>query len=164
MGMSAEIVLEIRVERDDDIAPRAGEPGAQGRGLAEVPAEPDDADPRVRSLKTLQDLEAAVGAAVVDEDQLVLVTARQRAGDLLVQRRQVVLLVQQGHHHRNLRLLLVVRCFCHIPFGHQMLRKPLSYRSGRSGATTEPVRLGRIIGCQASAGQLKYHRLAGRLQ
>jgi hypothetical protein len=146
------VVLQVRVQGNDHVAPGVRETRAQGSGLPEVPSETDHADPWIRRLEALEILETAVGAAIVDEDQLVFVPARQRAGDLLVQSRQVLLLVQEGHHHRQLRLLRVIRCLRHILSEPGLFRKSLSYRQKDPPATKVHER---IIDYAASAGQLK---------
>ena len=79
----ARVVLQIAVGGDDQAAPRVGEAGGEGRRLAEVAAEPDDAHTRVRRLKRRQELEAVVRAAVVDDDELVRsARALERVGQL----------------------------------------------------------------------------------
>ena len=70
-GDVGRIVLEVGVQGDDDVPPGEVEPRGQGGRLAEVPPEPDDADPRIPGPEALQGLERAVRAAVVDEDDLV---------------------------------------------------------------------------------------------
>ena len=64
------IVLEVAVDRDDDLALRLLEARLQRRRLAEVPPQPDDANAVVRGVQPGQRGERAVGGAVVDEDDL----------------------------------------------------------------------------------------------
>jgi hypothetical protein len=47
VGDHGGVVLEVGVEGEDDLAAHALEAGGEGRGLAEVAAEVDDADARV---------------------------------------------------------------------------------------------------------------------
>ena len=73
------IVLEIRVHGDDDLALRALETGRQAHRLAEVRAQADTADARIFAVQLGDDLPGVVGAAVVDEDELVADAARLEA-------------------------------------------------------------------------------------
>ena len=79
------------------------ETGAEGGRLAEVPAEANDPNARVRGVQVFQNPEAAVRAAVVDKDDFVVVPPLQSPRDLLVQGREIILFIQQGHHDRQSR-------------------------------------------------------------
>ena len=70
--MSAGIVLLVAVHHDDDTSGGIVEPGADAGGLAEVPPELDDLDPGVDLVPGQRLGPRAVGAAVVDQDQLEL--------------------------------------------------------------------------------------------
>ena len=98
-------VLEVAVHRHDDLAAGAREARVHRRVLAEVPLEADDANPFVAPRGAPRALEAAVGRAVVDEDQLERVARRlerrARAPVELVQRPG---LVQQRHDHGDTRV------------------------------------------------------------
>ena len=101
-GISAGIVLEVAVDRDDDLALRRLEAGLQRRGLAEVPPQPHDADAVVRGVQPGQRAERAVGGAVVDEDDLPGLAERvERRGQLVVEERDAPLLVVHGDDHRD---------------------------------------------------------------
>ena len=80
------IVLQIAVRGDDEPPARVREAGGKRRGLAEVAAEPDDAQPRIASLQLRQDLETVIGAAIVDDDDFVAASpGRQRLRELAMQ-------------------------------------------------------------------------------
>jgi len=58
----------------------------------------------ILALEMTHDLETAVRAAIVDDDDLVAVaTARQRLCQLLVQVRQALLFIEHGHDDRNVQ-------------------------------------------------------------
>ncbi len=81
------IVLEIGVDRHHDLALGLEKPSLQSGGLAEVPAQVDGDDVRGLALKPAEDLEAAIGGAVVHEDHLVrLPFELERRDDLAVER------------------------------------------------------------------------------
>jgi hypothetical protein len=63
-------ILEVTVHDGDPASARASEPGRDGGMLAEVPAQPDGAHSRIRAREPFEDAPAAVGAAIVDEDDL----------------------------------------------------------------------------------------------
>ena len=73
------IVLEVGVDRHDDLAARLEEAGLQRGRLPEVPAQADDHDVRVLVVEPGEDREAAVGRAVVDEDDLERLVLAARA-------------------------------------------------------------------------------------
>jgi len=64
------VILEIGVHRDDDFPAGSPEARIEGRGLAEVPAEADPANPPVGLSLSADRLPSAVRAPVVDEDDL----------------------------------------------------------------------------------------------
>ena len=87
--MSAGIVLQVAIQRDDEAAARVRESGGEGSRLAEVAREPDHAHVRIARMDLRQPRERLVLAAVVDEDDLVRdAERRQDAGQLLVQRQR----------------------------------------------------------------------------
>src|SRR5207247_5060324 len=91
------VVLEIDVERQQDRVPRIGEPGGQGRGLAEVPPETHKADATVARRDLLEPLPRAVRRAVIDIDHLVLAPHRfERFSETRVEWLEVVELVEDG--------------------------------------------------------------------
>ena len=101
-GISAGIVLQIAVDRDDDVALRLLEAGLQRGRLAEVAAQPDDADVVVRGVQPRERGEGAVRRAVVDEDDLPRRPERvERRAELVVQERDAPLLVVHGDDHRD---------------------------------------------------------------
>ena len=87
-GMSRGIVLQVAVGGDDQPAARVGEAGGKRRRLAEVAAEPDDAQPRIARLERRQLLERVVRAAVVHDQDLVGCgpTGPARLRQLLIER------------------------------------------------------------------------------
>ena len=77
------IVLEVGVDRHDDVSARLEEAGLQRRRLAEVAPEVDDDDVRRLVVEPRQHRQAPVRRAVVDEDHLERLVARlERRGDL----------------------------------------------------------------------------------
>ncbi len=97
-------ILQVRVERDHHAAARMLKAGQDRHVLAEIAVEHHHA----RDLGPLaelprQDLGRAVGAAVVDEDDLVAgAQAVERRIEPVEQRLQAGLLVVDGDHHRHL--------------------------------------------------------------
>ena len=73
------VVLQVAVDRDDDVALRLLEAGLERGRLAEVAPQPDDADVLVRGVQPRQRGEGAVGRAVVDEDDLPRLARAGRA-------------------------------------------------------------------------------------
>src|SRR5205814_213354 len=88
------VVLQVAVDRHDDVAARVREPGHQRRRLAEVAAHPHDAY-RIRArVQPGERRPGAVGRAVVDEDRFPLATGQlERDAQLLNERRDAALLV-----------------------------------------------------------------------
>ena len=100
VGDLRRIVLQVRVEGRHQPAAGLLEAGGQGRGLAVVAAEADRPQPAVPCRQSPEDLEGAVGAAVVDEDHLEGEPQGGEGGlDLLAQRLEALLLVVHGNHH-----------------------------------------------------------------
>jgi hypothetical protein len=92
------IVLQVAVGGRDEAPACELEAGGKRRRLSEVAAEPDDADPRVARLQIGHQLEARVGAAVVDEEELVgPAPGLEGLGELPVQLGQVQRLVTNGN-------------------------------------------------------------------
>ncbi len=100
------VVLKVGVQRDHHVAASEVETGAHRRGLAEVAAETDDLHTPVGLVALAEKLVSAVGAAIVDENDLEVVLARQRFGDLLVKLRKVCLFIEKRNHDRQLRAFL----------------------------------------------------------
>ncbi len=96
------VVLEVAVDRDDDVALRLLEARLQRRRLAEVPPQPDDAHVVVSRVQARERRERPVGRAVVDEDDLPRLLERlERRGELLVEQRDAALLVVHRDDHRD---------------------------------------------------------------
>ena len=72
-GDLARVVLQVGVERDDQVAAGGVEAGREGGRLAEIAAEADAADARIGRRELLDSLPRAVGRAVVDEDDFQVV-------------------------------------------------------------------------------------------
>ena len=91
------IVLEVAVDRDDDIALGLRKPGSERRRLAEVAAQPDDPHVVRAGMQLHQGRERPVGGPVVDEDRLpVRADALKRAAQLVEQQGDAPLLVVDG--------------------------------------------------------------------
>ena len=102
LGDLGRVVLQVGVDRHDDVAASLEEAGLERSSLAEVPAEVDDDDVRHLVVQPGEDGHASVRRAVVDEDDLELVAPRLECrGDLGVQRLERVLLVEQGNDDRD---------------------------------------------------------------
>ena len=96
------VVLEVAVDRDDDVAGRLGEAGIERRRLAEVAPQADDAHVVVGVVEPRERAEGAVGRAVVDEDRLPgRPSAVERGGELVVEQRDALLLVVHGDDDRD---------------------------------------------------------------
>ena len=96
------VVLQVAVDRHDDVARRLGEAGVERGRLAEVPAQADDADVVVRVVEPRERAEGAVGRAVVDEDGLPgAAVAVERGRELVVEQRDAALLVVHGDDDRD---------------------------------------------------------------
>jgi hypothetical protein len=81
-----------------------GEPGGKRRGLAEIAAEADHAEPRVARLQRRELLERIIRTAIVNDDQLVAAPiVAQRLGQLVIQRLDVRGLVVDRYDDRELR-------------------------------------------------------------
>ena len=63
-------MLKVCVDYDDDIPARVVEAGRERYFLAEIPAEIDDANCRIRRLQRAQQLEGIIAAAVIHENDL----------------------------------------------------------------------------------------------
>ena len=89
-GNVGRVVLQIRVERDDDAPEGRAEARGESGGLTRVGGERHDVDLGVVALQRLEHLERAVGRAVVHGHDLVAPSrhaAGQRSADLLDQDR-----------------------------------------------------------------------------
>ena len=103
------VVLQVAVHRHEHVALRPVDAGPQRRRLAEVAPHLDHLDARVGRRQLLQHREGAVHAAVVDEQDLVIVQRRrglagaqrlQGGAQPIMQRPEVVALVLDRNHHR----------------------------------------------------------------
>src|SRR5919197_965573 len=96
------VVLEVGVDRDDDIAARLAESRRESGRLAEVAAQPDDANVLVALVQARQCGERSVDGAVVDEDGLPLIAGRVKCSlQLLVQECERALFVVQRNDDRD---------------------------------------------------------------
>ena len=73
------VVLEVGVDRHDDVAARLEETGLKRGRLAEVAPEVDDDDVRRLVVEPREHVHAPVGGAVVDEDDLERLVAMRPA-------------------------------------------------------------------------------------
>ena len=102
--MSSRIVLQIAVGGHDEAPAGLREAGGKRRGLPEVPAEPDDAQPGIPALQRGQLLERVVGAPVVyGEDLVGAAEPPSAAGELPVELRHVGRLVPHRDDDGDLR-------------------------------------------------------------
>ena len=98
----ARVVLEVAVDRDDDLALGVREPGGERGRLAEVAAQADDLRVRGSGVEPRQRGERAVLRAVVDEDRLPgLAAGLERGLQLLVEEGDAPLLVVNGDDDRD---------------------------------------------------------------
>src|SRR3989475_4990421 len=95
------VVLEVRVEGDEDGSARRAKARSEGRRLSRVPLERDDAQLGMRGPQALELGKRAVGRAVIHRDHFVG-RASQRHRDLFEEWGQVVALVVDGDHEREL--------------------------------------------------------------
>src|SRR5262249_39663209 len=106
LGDLRRIVLKIGVQGHDDVALGLAKSDGEGRGLAEVSPELEPSDPRIFDGELLDQLEGAVAAPVVDEEDLIRTTeAFERLGQLAVEDTQAFHLVEDRQDHRDLDLL-----------------------------------------------------------
>ena len=92
------VVLEVAVDRDDDVAARMSKAGGEGDRLAEVSPQPDDADVVVVGVEAGERGEGAVDRSVVAEQCLPVVVERIECRlELLVEERDAPLLVEHGN-------------------------------------------------------------------
>ena len=96
------VVLQVAVNCHDDVSGGLAEARIERGRLAEVPAQPDDADVVVRVVQPGQRAEGAVGRAVVDEDRLPRPpVAGEGRGQLVVEQRDAALLVVDRDDDRD---------------------------------------------------------------
>ena len=96
LGDLGRVVLEVGVDRHDDLAARLEESRLERRGLSEVPTEPNHDHVRVLVVQTGQHGAAPVGRAVVDEDDLERLPSRLECrSDLTVELLERGFLVEQ---------------------------------------------------------------------
>ena len=95
-GNVSGIVLQVAVERDDDVAFRAVDASMHGGALAAVFFKDDHTHP----VATLHAGERLVFGAVIDQHQLVI-TSGQRGVDLLLHLHDIVLLIIKRHDDRD---------------------------------------------------------------
>ncbi len=97
------IVLQIAVQGYDDVARGPVDAGLQGGRLAEVAAQADYLDQRVALRQFFQDLERAVAAAVVHEDDFIKQAQRVDGSvEPLMQLADVLPFVLDRNHHREI--------------------------------------------------------------
>ena len=96
------IVLAVAVERGDPPGARMTDTGADGRALPGAERVREDAQLRDVALQGAQRRGGAIGAAVVDEQDLED-PAVQGCDDLARERTDVLLLVADRDHHRHFR-------------------------------------------------------------
>jgi hypothetical protein len=100
------VVLQVGVHRDDPLAACLVDGRGERGGLAEVAPQPQRAHPRVGGGQLGHHRPAAVHAAVVDEDHLVLDLRQglERSADLGHQRGERRLLVLDRDQHADLNV------------------------------------------------------------
>ena len=93
------LVLQIAVERDDDFTLGLVEPGRQSGSLAEVAAQADHLQPRIRFREIGEEFEAAVRGSIVHKQYLVLpLHSLQHTSEPVVKRQKRRLLVVNGNN------------------------------------------------------------------
>src|SRR5262245_22571554 len=98
------VVLAVAVERNDQVAAGGGKTGAQRRRLAEVSVQLNDPETGLLCRQLAQLLQGAVGAAVIDEDDLERTAERRHDGaDFGEQRRDVARFIVGGDDDRQRR-------------------------------------------------------------
>lgn len=96
------IVLQIRVEGHQHLTPGESEAVGQGGALPALARQPEHLDAGFLAGQLAQHVEGTVGARVVDEDDLVLVTTGGHGElDLARQNAQVLFLVVGGYDDGN---------------------------------------------------------------
>jgi hypothetical protein len=96
------VVLEIGVDRHDDVTVRFEKAGLERRRLAEVPTEVHDHDIGRLGMESLERGHAPVGRPVVHEDDLERLALRlECVRDLAIQRIERLLLVEQRDDDRD---------------------------------------------------------------
>ena len=96
------VILEVGVDRDEDLAFGVCEPGRERCRLAEVPPQTDDPDVVVGVVQTGERRERAVGRAVVDEHHFPGLVQRLECGvELLIEERHRPLLVMNRDDDRD---------------------------------------------------------------
>ena len=119
------IVLTVAVDGDDRAPPRLGESGGQRRRLAEVAAQPHPPQPGPLGRQLLDQLEGAVGGAVVDDDHLPG-SAQLGAGPL-------DLLEQRGSASRSLSAGITIESPIRLAHGSGQMRRGAAAVRSRQG-------------------------------
>ena len=105
----ARVVLEVAVGRHDNPGPSVIEPGGKRRRLAEIAAEANHAQTRVGGLQPRENLEAVIGAPIVDDDELVRAPGRdERLRQLAVELFQRGRFVSDWYDDAELRRHVVI--------------------------------------------------------
>src|SRR5262245_53235427 len=105
LGNIARIVLQVAIERDDELPASFGKSRRKSSSLPEVAGEANDRHMSVLRLNSCQLVEGRIRAAVVDEDHLVRhAELIEYTGELVVQRHDVLLLVSQRDYDGDLRI------------------------------------------------------------
>jgi hypothetical protein len=100
------VVLQVAVDRDDDVAARVLEARRERRGLAEVLAQREHSHVGIFGVDRAQDLARAVGRAIVHVDDLVgMAGLAQGRYEFRVERTQVVALVADRNDDGDLHRL-----------------------------------------------------------
>ena len=102
LGDVGRVVLKVRIQGDNDLAPGKIKTGGKGGRLPKVAPKADHHYARIRLVQGLHQLKAAVGTTVVHQhDFVALYHPLKRSGDLLVQRANIGRLVIDRRHHRQ---------------------------------------------------------------
>ncbi len=97
-------VLKIGVHGDDDFSASGVETGGQGGRLAEIPAKDDQLDAAIIRCDIFDDLDGAISASIVDEDDFVsAIQFFQNGGQPFVKFRQCVFLVEDRQNDGELK-------------------------------------------------------------
>ena len=103
-GQQLGVLLQVRIDQEDELAASMTEPRHHRPVMAEVPGEIDHSDARVAFDQFQRDAQRAVRRAVVDEDNLEVSGDRLRRGaratvELLEVRRRIVERGDDGEGH-----------------------------------------------------------------
>ena len=103
-GDLARIVLQIGVERHDQLTSSPSKPGAQRSRLAEVPPKSHPANSRVPGRQSFDHRPRPVRRAVVNQDHIQLIAfGRRHLAEFTQQSFEALFFIEDGNHNREHR-------------------------------------------------------------